>query len=255
MSRISLQNQTILVTGASSGLGRGMAVALANGGNRIILTSRREALLEEVAAEVRAQGSECLVAPADVTDADACAAMIEAGIDAFGPIDVAILNAGGGRPLDMNAASVDDVLSLMRLNYDGLVHCLVPMMAQMRERGGAIAYTGSPAGYFGLPNAGPYCAAKAAGRVLFDACRVELADTPIQFVALYPGFTLTPGIDPDVVPHKALMIDIDRAVHEMLGAIERGDEHHMFPKRIKGLMGFGRALSEPMRRWILKKAR
>lgn len=231
-----------------------MAVELSKGGNRLIITARRKALLDEVAAEVRANGSECRVVPADVTDADACAAMIEAGVAAFGPIDVAILNAGGGRPLEMNTASVDDVLGLMRLNYDGLVHCLVPMMAHMRERGGAIAYTGSPAGFFGLPNAGPYCAAKAAGRVLFDACRVELADTPIQFIALYPGFTLTPGIDPEVVPHPSLMIDTDRAVVEMLGAISRGDAHHMFPKRIKGLMGFGRALSEPMRRWILKKA-
>jgi hypothetical protein len=86
-------------------------------------------------------------------------------------------------------------------------------------------------------------------------CGVELADTPIQFVALYPGFTLTPGIDPAVVPHPALMIDIERAVAEILGAIGRGDEHHIFPKRIRGVMGFGRALPEPMRRWILKKAR
>lgn len=249
----TITHQTILITGASSGLGRGLALALAKGQNRIVLTARRIPLLEEVAAEVRAHGSECLVVPGDVTDAANCQAVIDAAIDAFGPIDMAILNAGGANEMNMGTASIEDVLGLMRLNYDGLVHFLVPMIAHMKGRRGLIAHTGSPAGFFGLPKSGPYSAAKAAGRILIDACRIELKDSGIDFVALYPGFTLTPGIDPDIVPFKALLIQTDRAVAEMMGALERRRDHHLFPKRIGVLMRLGRSLPEPMRRRILQR--
>lgn len=249
-----IRDKTILITGASSGLGRGLAVALAAHHNRIIITARRQALLEEVAAEVRAAGSACCVVTGDVTDAAACQAVIGAGIAAFGPIDVAVLNAGGGAELNMAHATIDQVLGMMRLNYDGLVHFLVPLIAHMKGRPGLIAHTGSPAGFFGLPKAGPYSAAKAAGRMLIDACRVELKGSGIDLVALYPGFTLTPGIDPDIVPHKALLIQTDRAVREMVWALERRKAHHMFPKRIRFLMGFGRMLPEWARRWILQRA-
>lgn len=251
---MELRDKTILITGASSGLGRAIATALGARSNRFILTARRASLLEEVARELEALGSRCLVCPADATDPAAAAAVIEAGIAAFGPIDVAVLNAGGGTPLNMAEAPVDAVVGVMRKNYETLVNSLCPMIAHMRGAGGVIAYTGSPAGYFGLPRSGPYSAAKAAGRVLIDSCRVELAGTNTRLVALYPGFTYTDGINPDDVPVKSLIIDKERAAREMIGAIERERAHHMFPKRIRFLIAFGRMLPEPARRWLLGRA-
>ena len=112
----------------------------------------------------------------------------------------------------------------------------------------------SPAGYFGLPKSGPYSAAKAAGRMLIDTCRIELAGSGVRFVALYPGFTYTDGLDPDEVPVRALIISRERAVREMLGAIEREQAHHMFPKRIKLLMSLARLMPEPLRRTVLGTA-
>ena len=153
----------------------------------------------------------------------------------------------------MDEATVD-VLWMMRVNYDGVVNFLVPLIAQMRASGGTIAYTGSPAGYLGLPKSGPYSAAKAAGRILLDTCRIELKNTKIKLVALYPGFTYTPGLDPDDVPIKALIISADRAVREMLWAIEKGKSHHIFPKRIRFLMTLARLIPEPIRRFFLKRA-
>ncbi|MFT5432247.1 MAG: short-subunit dehydrogenase [Myxococcota bacterium] len=139
----------------------------------------------------------------------------------------------------------------MRKNYDTLVNFLCPAIALMKERGGTIAFTGSPAGYFGLPKSGPYSAAKAAVRVLIDSARIELADSKLRLVALYPGFTHTEGLNPDDVPVKSLIINKDRAAREMLGAIEKQRSHHMFPKRIKFLIGLGRLLPEPLRRRLL----
>jgi short-subunit dehydrogenase len=248
-----LTQKTILITGASSGLGRGLALELARQGNAIIATARRESLLLELKQEIEAAGGRCLTVAADSTVTREAADVIARGVEAFGPIDVAILNAGGGKGRNMAEAKAEEVLSEMRTNYDTFVNYLCPLIAQMKERGGTIAWTGSPAGFLGLPNSGPYSAAKAAGRLLLDSARIELARTKVRLVALYPGFTYTEGLNPDQVPIKALIIQKERAVREMISAIERQRASYMFPKRIAFLIGFARLLPEPVRRWILTR--
>lgn len=248
---MELTKRTILITGASSGLGRALAVELSRRDNALVVTARRERLLRDLEREVAANGSRCLVAAADATDSAASRAVVSAAVERFGALDVAIINAGGAPAQRIGTVSADEVLATMRTNYDTLVNFLCPLIDHMRERGGTIAYTGSPAGTFGLPKSGPYSAAKAAGRVLLDACRIELAETPIRIVALYPGFTYTEGLDATEVPVKSLIIDKERAVREMLWAIERGRAHHMFPRRIRWPIALGRVVGEPIRRTIL----
>jgi len=256
MPNLRLQNKTILITGATSGLGRALAVELARRGNRIVVTGRRAELLDTLATEITAAGSECMTANVDAADTDAVARHLAEVFDAWGTVDVAVLNAGGGNGLVMGAPGTNAaaVLDMMRKNYTTFVNYLCPLIDHMRQRGGTIAYTGSPAGMFGLPRSGPYSAAKAAGRVLLDSARIELADTPIRFVALYPGFTYTEGLNPAEVPSPALIIQPERAVREMLGAIERGVDHHIFPRRIAWPIRLGRMLPEPMRRALLRLA-
>lgn len=250
-----IRDQTILITGASSGLGHGLALSLAGHGNRFVLTARRQDRLERLAERLRAKGSPAVVAPADALNPAACEAVLATGMAAFGRIDVAVLNAGGGQALSMAEASTAQVLSIMRLNYDTVVHFLCPLIAHMKARGtGLLAVTGSPAGFFGLPKSGPYSAAKAAVRMLVDTCRIELAGTGIDLVALYPGFTHTASLDPDDVPTRALIIDVDRAVSEMRWALEQRRDHHVFPKRIAWLIALARWLPERVRRWVLQRA-
>ncbi len=250
-----LRGQTILITGASSGLGRALAVALSHGDNNLIVTARRKALLDTLADEVVANGSRCLAIAADATDPDAARAVLDAANTTFGPIDTAFVNAGGGKGISMGTPGMaaDAVLAEMRRNYDTLVVYLIPLIAQMRARGGTIAWTGSPAGSFGLPRSGPYSAAKAAGRILLETCRIELADTPIRFVSLYPGFTYTDGLDPKEVPFAWLILQPERAVAEMLWAVERGRDQHMFPRRIAWLIAVARLLPDAVRRFILSR--
>ncbi|MFN7950717.1 MAG: SDR family NAD(P)-dependent oxidoreductase [bacterium] len=248
---MKLTGKTILITGASSGLGRAMAVELAKRDNALVVTARREALLVELAHQIEASGSRCLVRAADASDPAAAQAVVAAAVERFGSIDVAVLNAGGTAAQHMTAITAAEVLRTMRTNYDTLVSFLCPLVDHLRERGGVIAYTGSPAGSFGLPKSGPYSAAKAAGRMLIDTCRIELAHTPIRFVALYPGFTYTEGLDVAEVPSRALVISKERAVREMLGAIERERSHHMFPRRVRWPIAVARVLGEPARRRVL----
>lgn len=246
-----LTNQTILITGASSGLGHGVALALAKQNNNLIVTARRADRLEALKAEIEKLGSRCLVVPADAVDTAAAQKVMDEGIRTFGRIDAALLNAGGGNAVRSDETTPAEVLRQMRMNYDTLANFLIPLIQHMKGTGGTIAYTCSPAGSFGLPKSGPYSAAKAAGRTLFDTCRIENARTPIKFVALYPGFTYTDGLDPKEVPVKALIIEKDRAVREMVRAMERGASHHMFPKRIAFLIALARLMPEPIRRRVL----
>lgn len=248
-----LRDKTILITGASSGLGRALAIALSKQGNRIVATARRESLLRELTDEIEASGGQCVFHAVDATDPTSGEEVLAVGIAAFGRIDVAVLNAGGAAVTNMSNASAERVREVMRVNYDTLANFLCPTIEHMRGVGGIIAYTGSPAGYFGLPKSGPYSAAKAAGRMLFDTCRIELAGSGISFVALYPGFTYTEGLVDEEVPIKALIINKDRAVGEMIWAMERRKAHHMFPKRIRFLMTLARMAPEPLRRAVLQR--
>ncbi len=250
---MKLKAKNVLITGASSGFGRQIAVDLAKRGNNIAITARRVQRLDELRAEIEGFGVRCVARPADAIEPDQVRAVLDDTIAELGSVDVALLNAGGGKAMSMASASAQDVLHIARTNYDTLVNFLCPMIEHMKPRGGIIAYTGSPAGYFGLPKSGPYSAAKAAGRTLIDTCRIELADTDIRFVALYPGFAETEGFSPDDVPIKALVISKQRAAQEMIYAIERELPHYMFPKRIKGLMSVARLLPEPLRRRILAR--
>jgi short-subunit dehydrogenase len=248
---MKLVEKTVMITGASSGLGRAIALELSRRENNIIATARREHLLITLKEKIEAQGSQCISIAADATDREQVREVINAGVEAFKKIDVAILNAGGGTGVSMANTSPEVLIKQMRKNYDTLVKFLCPLIDHMKKSGGTIAYTSSPAGYFGLPKSGPYGAAKSAGRYLFDTCRIELANSPIKFVTLLPGFTYTEGFKSDDVPFKALIIKKERAVREMIYAIEHDKTNYIFPKRIKLLIAIGQILPEPIRRKIL----
>ncbi|MDB5971070.1 MAG: family NAD(P)-dependent oxidoreductase [Hydrocarboniphaga sp.] len=120
-----LSGKTILITGASAGIGRSVAEQLAPGGNNLVITARRAAELEALASIIRARGSRCLVLPADALDEAAAAGVVERAIAEFGRIDAALLNIGEGPAYNMATATAAMVKACMRINYDVTVHYLV----------------------------------------------------------------------------------------------------------------------------------
>ncbi|MDX3800595.1 SDR family NAD(P)-dependent oxidoreductase [Streptomyces sp. AK04-3B] len=221
---------TVLIVGASSGIGAEVARRLGHGGNRLVVTARRAPELAALAKDVRAAGSACLDISADALDPQAATNVVASAVAEYGTIDVALLNAGQGPDMSMDEVTVADVSRIMALNYDVVVNYLVPLIAQMgaQPHGGLIAHTNSLAGLMGIPRQGPYSAAKAAARTLIDAARVELAPKGIRFTSIHPGFVATDRVNADSLP-KPFQVSTERAARHVIRALEREPEQAYFP--------------------------
>ncbi|MEU6904190.1 SDR family NAD(P)-dependent oxidoreductase [Streptomyces coeruleorubidus] len=252
MARIT--DRTVLIVGASSGIGAEVARRLARDGNRLVLTARRAPELAAVAKDVRAAGSACLDIAADALDPRASADVVTAAVAEYGSVDVALLNAGQGPDMSMDQVSVADVSRITALNYDVVVNYLIPLIAQMgsQRNGGLIAHTNSLAGLMGIPRQGPYSAAKAAAHTLIDAARVELAPKGIRFTSIHPGFVATERISGDGLP-KPFQISQERAARYVVRALEREPEQAYFPWPTAALVRVLRTLPTPVSSSVLRK--
>jgi len=222
--------RTVLIVGASSGIGAEVARQLAPGGNRLVVVARRARELATVAEAVRAAGGTCLDIAADALDPQAAAKVVASAVEAFGSVDIALLNAGQGPDMSMEDVSTDDVSRIMALNYDVVVNYLIPLIDQMKRQpaGGLIAQTNSLAGLMGIPRQGPYSAAKAAARTLIDAARVELAPKGIRFTTIHPGFVATDRVGTDGLP-KPFQISQEQAARRVIRALQKEPANCFFP--------------------------
>lgn len=251
---MKLTNKTILIVGASSGIGRKVAEILSLGNNNLILTARRESLLADAAKVIEANGSRCLSIATDALNEEGAEAVVQEAVKHFGCIDVALLNIGAGPSFNMSKTSALEVKQNMQLNYDSMVNYLIPVIQQMKKQGnGVIAHTNSLAGFVGLPMQGPYSAAKAAGRILMDSCRIELAELNIKVVSLYPGFVATERVMDDGIP-APFQISETQAANYIIKGLEGKKADVLFPASLKGLITLARILPKPLLSLILKRA-
>ena len=251
---MELTNKTILIAGASSGIGRAIAREVGGANNRVVICARRKTELDRLALEIEALGSRALAVPIDALDKDAASAAVSSAVEAFGSIDVALLNIGDGPSFHMARATVDEITGNMDVNYRTLVNFLVPIIAQMKDQGhGLITHTNSLAGFLGLPMQGPYSAAKAAGRILMDTCRVELEPFGIKCVSVYPGFVATERVAEDGIP-APFEISESMAAIEIIKAIEKEKPDHLFPFVTASLVRLARVLPKAMTQRILARS-
>jgi NAD(P)-dependent dehydrogenase (short-subunit alcohol dehydrogenase family) len=248
---MNFSKKVVLIAGASSGMGRALALRLAHEGAHLIVTARRKERLESLARGIVQRGGQCLPLAADAEDADAAAQVVASGIAHFGRIDLAVLNAGGAPALDMRLMSARDVTATMRSNYDTVVNYLFPILAQMaQQKGGVVAHTNSLAGFLGVPLQGPYSAAKGALRLLFDTCRLEFAPYGIRFISIYPGFVATEATASDGMP-APLEISEAQAVEYILFALRKQRADYLFPWTLRWLVRLAGVLPKPLTNWIL----
>ncbi|HLO96831.1 MAG TPA: SDR family NAD(P)-dependent oxidoreductase [Burkholderiaceae bacterium] len=227
---------SVLVVGASSGIGKELALELADRGARVMVAARRADRLEAVAREAQARGGQCIAHAVDAQDSEAAERLVQACVQAYGGLDLLVLNAGGAPALDLRVLDAPEVLSYMRSNYDVAVNVLMPALHHMRERrSGTVAVTNSLAGLIGVPLQGPYSAAKGALRLLIDTARVEFAGDGIHFVSIYPGFIATEAVAGDGMKPQFELSEAQAVAH-MLRAIGSRRMDYAFPWRTKMLV-------------------
>lgn len=197
--------KTILITGASSGLGKALALAYAKKDITLFLTGRDEARLHAVADACRQQGATVEMAVLDITNANSTEEWINA-MDAIRPIDLAIANAGISAGTGGEGESDAQVRKIFSVNIGGVINTLHPLIAPMKARGkGQLAILSSLAGYRGLPSSPAYSASKAAVRVYGEGLRGHLQDTGVAVNVITPGYIKTPMTDVNDFPMPFLM--------------------------------------------------
>jgi len=185
---MNLQGKTAVVTGASSGIGRAVALELARRGAHVILGARRADRLESVAAECRALGVEATAVACDVTSQDDCRRLIASATK----VDVLVNNAGFAIFDAIAEARPDELRSMMDTNYFGTVHCTQAVLPQMlARRGGAIVNVASIAGIMGFARMGGYGATKFAVIGFTEALRDEVIGSGVRVALVCPGTTDT----------------------------------------------------------------
>jgi len=187
------RDRTVLVTGASSGIGRETALAFAAAGANVVLLARRAKVLAKVAAEARRLGASTLTASADVTEAAAVAGAFRKAVKRFGTVDIVINNAGVMIPSQVAELRTADLQRMLDVNLIGALHVMQEAVKVMRKQGhGHIVNVGSLAGRRGFSPLGGYCATKFALVGLTEALRTELVGEDINVSLVLPGVVDTP---------------------------------------------------------------
>lgn len=220
----------VLITGATSGLGREMAVQLARRGWRVAVTGRREGRLKEVAAAVDAAGGKALPLLGGVTDLAVVKEHYAQVKKAWGGLDWAILNAGVGESMNARDFKADSYHWTIATNVFGVTNWLEAVLPDMIAQGsGTVAGISSLAAFRGLPNSGPYSASKAAVNSLLESTRVDLRGTGVTVVTVCPGFVKSELTDRNDVNSMPFIMETQDGVRCMLSGIEAGERIVHFP--------------------------
>jgi short-subunit dehydrogenase len=182
-----MQNKVVIITGASSGIGKALAVKYIDEGWNVVIAARREDRLLEL--QKKLQPGKVIPVKTDVTKPEDCRVLIEKAIEKFGQIDVLINNAGISMRALFNNTEMEVMHKVMDVNYWGTVNCTKYAMPHLLKTKGSLVGVISVGGYIGLPGRAGYSASKFAVRGFLETLRIENLKTGLHVLIAAPGFT------------------------------------------------------------------
>lgn len=233
--------KVVLLTGASSGIGEGIALALAKKGATLGLLARREELLLDLAKRCEKAGGIARVFAVDVTDADSVRTAANALRDEFGFIDLLIANAGiSGKEDEVRTHVPSAVAKVFEVNLMGAINAVHAVLPEMLERGsGQLVAISSLAGFRGLPRSAAYSASKSAMTTYFESIRLDTHDSGISVTIIQPGFIKTP-LTAGRQHKMPFLMELDAAIPLFLHAIEKKKKFAAFPWQLATIVRAGK---------------
>jgi short-subunit dehydrogenase len=251
------KDRVALITGASSGIGRETALALARRGTSVVLAARRKERIDALAEEIRAAGGNAFAIQTDVSQSEEVDRLFESALEQYQRLDWLINNAGAGLFASIEETTPEQMERIWRTNFMGSFYCIrnaVPIMKKQGE--GHILTVSSMAGMRGIPMNGAYCASKFAQAGLMDSLRRELQE--IVCTLVLPGNTETEFIQATENPgnkkiqHPGFVQDAATVAKAIVHAIEHPSARIITQKFGRTLLVFN-AISPEWTDWLVKK--
>ena len=188
----SMSGKVVLVTGGSSGIGRGTALRLASLGAHVAVAARDERALNSVVDEARRAGAEALAVRTDVTSAEQCCHAVEMTVERYGALDILVCSAGLSMRTYFEGSDLAAMERVMQVNFFGTLYATYFALPHVKRRGGSLVAISSLTGRRGIPSYALYGASKFAVQGLYDSLRLELARDGVHVGVVSPGFVDTP---------------------------------------------------------------
>ncbi len=222
------KNKTIILTGASTGIGRAIAIELLKIECKLVLIARRKELIEDYTVKFTAR-KDLLVSACDVSSRDEVEMLLKETKNRFGLPDILILNAGVSLGEKYTILDPEATRQTMEINFFGVVNFVHPMLQPFLKRGsGSFVIVSSLADGRGYPQSAAYSASKAAVSIFAESLAVKTEPLGLQVITVKPGFVKTPMTDKNKFP-MPFMISAEKAADIMLKDIARGKRVIKFP--------------------------
>jgi len=239
---MKLQNKTILITGASTGIGRELAIQLAGKNNRLVLVARRKQLLQELTTSLSKHPEGHLYFPCDVSDFNAVQKVCNSLTNRAVIFDVLIFNAGIGGGFKVSDIDIENFHKIFDINFFGNIYFLKYLLPPMINKGnGLVSAVSSLAGYRGMPKSAPYSTSKAALSTLMESLRIDLWNSGVKVSLISPGFVKTPMTDLNDY-YMPFMIPVEQATKIIIKGLEKEKTEIHFPLRFSILAKFSKLL-------------
>ena len=229
---MNLNEKAVLISGASSGIGRAVALNLARRHCKIGLIARSADKLQELAQQITSLGGQPLVLATDVADGEAARQAVQQAYETFGRLDLVIANAGVGYLRPAHKLKPHQIDQMINVNLRGAIHILqTGLELQLQQGGGQLVGISSLASYRGLPSSSVYSATKAGLSTYLESLRVEYGRKNILVSTICPGYIRTPMTDDNKSPMPFLM-EVEDAAELIVTAIEKEKKVYGFPWQV-----------------------